>query len=60
MDEYLGCSSHSCYLERPTGQGTNGRCGCLDGLKINQRMKVLRLIKRLKDEIKELKEKDDV
>ena len=51
--EYLGCSSHSCYLEKPKGQGTNGRCHCLDGLKVNQRMKVLRLIRRLRDEIKE-------
>ena len=24
-----GCSNHGCYIEKPKGMGTNGRCNCL-------------------------------
>lgn len=24
-----GCGNHGCFIERPKGQGTNGRCKCL-------------------------------
>ena len=24
-----GCGNHGCFIERPKGQGTNGRCNCL-------------------------------
>ena len=27
-----GCGNHGCYIEKPTGQGTNGRCNCLRDL----------------------------
>lgn len=30
-----GCSNHGCYIERPKGMGTNGRCHCLDSLELN-------------------------
>lgn len=28
--EHVGCGDHSCLFEKPTGQGTNGHCRCLD------------------------------
>ena len=24
-----GCGNHGCFIEKPEGQGTNGRCKCL-------------------------------
>ena len=24
-----GCGNHGCFIEKPNGQGTNGRCNCL-------------------------------
>ena len=24
-----GCGNHGCFIEKPEGQGTNGRCNCL-------------------------------
>lgn len=27
-----GCGNHGCYVEKPKGQGTNGRCKCLEPL----------------------------
>ena len=24
-----GCGNHGCFVEKPKGQGTNGRCNCL-------------------------------
>lgn len=24
-----GCGDHGCFIEKPKGQGTNGRCNCL-------------------------------
>ena len=24
-----GCGNHGCFIEKPKGQGTNGRCNCL-------------------------------
>ena len=24
-----GCGNHGCFIEKPKGQGTNGRCKCL-------------------------------
>ena len=24
-----GCGGHGCFIEKPKGQGTNGRCDCL-------------------------------
>jgi hypothetical protein len=27
-----GCGNHGCWIEKPVGQGTNGRCHCLDEL----------------------------
>ena len=24
-----GCGNHGCFIERPSGQGTNGSCNCL-------------------------------
>ena len=58
--EYLGCVNHSYILEKPKGLGTNGGCSCLRDLRFNQRIRVEKLLKRLREEIKELKEKDDV
>ena len=49
--EYLGCQSHSCYLEKPKGMGTNGPCRCLYGLSKSQQMKVKRILKRLRNEL---------
>mgnify|MGYP007003540367 CR=1 FL=1 len=23
-----GCGNHGCYIQEPSGQGTNGPCGC--------------------------------
>lgn len=50
--EFLGCQSHSCYLEKPKGMGTNGPCRCLDKLDIQMRMKVRLTLQRLRSEIK--------
>ena len=55
MTEYLGCSSHSCYIEKPIGMGTNGRCSCLDKLERKQRLKVQKCLLNLHNEIKDLK-----
>ena len=27
-----GCGNHGCFIEKPEGQGTNGRCNCLRSL----------------------------
>jgi hypothetical protein len=27
-----GCGNHGCWIEKPKGQGTNGRCHCLSVL----------------------------
>ena len=24
-----GCGNHGCFIEKPKGQGTNGKCNCL-------------------------------
>jgi hypothetical protein len=32
LDPPAGCGSHSCYIEAPHGQGTNGPCKCFDGI----------------------------
>jgi len=58
--EYLGCGNHSCILEKTKGLGTNGGCSCLRDLRFKQRIRVEKLLKRLREEIEELKEKDDV
>jgi len=57
MTEYTGCGSHSCYLSKPSGQGTNGPCKCLQNLpkKIREAVK-LRLLEG--DRIRKKLEKD--
>ena len=39
LTEIGGCSNHGCYVVKPVGQGTNGRCHCLD-----DRYKVQRVV----------------
>ena len=53
----MGCSNHSCILEKPQGMGTNGRCGCLDKLDKPRQREVTRVIRDLRNTIKELKDK---
>ena len=50
--ERLGCSSHSCYLEKPTGQGTNGPCSCFDGLSTQNRIRIQKYLYKLKQDQK--------
>ena len=57
MSERLGCSSHSCYLEKPTGQGTNGPCSCLDGMSTGNRIKLLKYLHRIKNRLESAWEK---
>lgn len=35
---YKGCGSHSCYIEKPKGQGTNSSCSCLRELPSAKRL----------------------
>lgn len=56
--ENIGCQSHSCYLERPTGMGTNGPCGCVRDIKpIKNKQNILSFIKYLNNKIEILKDK---
>ena len=54
-EEFLGCGSNSCYLEKPKDIGTNGTCDCLKDLKIDESRRVRQYIQKLKNEINEMK-----
>lgn len=45
----LGCSDHSCQLERPRGQGTNGGCSCVNGkMSTEEQLRVKKYICKIK------------
>ena len=57
MTEQLTCGDHSCILDKPTGQGTNGGCRCIAAhMTVDQRMRVQKYIqreKKVRDELLE-------
>ena len=42
-----GCGNHGCLIEKPVGQGTNGRCNCLRPLGKESEQVVKRKLERL-------------
>ena len=57
-----GCGNRGCFIEKPKGQGTNGRCNCLRPLgkeneqAVKWKMVQLEFYKRLVDELERNKE----
>lgn len=57
-----GCGNHGCFIERPKGQGTNGRCKCLRPLGkeneqvVKRKLTQLEFYKRLVDELERNKD----
>ena len=57
-----GCGNHGCFIEKPKGQGTNGRCNCLRPLgkeneqAVKRKLTQLEFYKRLVDELERNKE----
>ena len=52
-----GCGNHGCFIEKPKGQGTNGRCTCLRPLGKENEQVVKRKLTQLgfyKRRVKEL------
>ncbi len=43
-EEYLGCGSSSCYIQKKTGQNTNGGCTCFGRLEIDKVIKLRKAI----------------
>ena len=43
----LSCG-HSCVLAKPRGMATNGPCHCLDGLTLDQRVRVREALEALR------------
>lgn len=43
-----GCSSHSCYIQKPIGQGTNSGCHCLIDLSKENQIAVKKKFHKLK------------
>lgn len=54
MSKNFGCGSHSCYLQKPEGMGTNGPCGCFRSVDILQRRLILNYINHLREHIVDL------
>ena len=56
------CGNHGCFIERPKGQGTNGRCNCLRPLGkekeqvVKRRLTQLEFYKRRVDELERNKD----
>ena len=52
-----GCGNHGCFIEKPKGQGTNGRCNCLRPLgkeneqAVKRKLTQLEFYKRRVDEL---------
>lgn len=57
-----GCGNHGCFIERPKGQGTNGRCNCLRPLGgeneqvVKRKLTQLEFYKRRVDELERNKD----
>ena len=57
-----GCGNHGCFIERPNGQGTNGRCNCLRPLggeneqAVKRKLTQLEFYKRRVDELERNKD----
>ena len=57
-----GCGNHGCFIEKPKGQGTNGRCNCLRPLGreneqvVKRKLTQLEFYKRLVDELERNKD----
>ena len=57
-----GCGNHGCFVEKPKGQGMNGRCNCLRPLGkeneqvVKRKMVQLEFYKRLVDELERNKD----
>jgi len=43
----MGCSNHGCFINTPNGMGTNSMCHCLDPLKNEDRLAVMRKLTTL-------------
>ena len=57
-----GCGNHGCFIERPNGQGTNGRCNCLRPLGKENELVVKRKLTQLefyKRRVEELERNKD-
>lgn len=54
MAEYLGCGDNSCYLEKPSGQATNGGCRCFKILPTKEKIRLTRFLQRQKRRINDL------
>ena len=58
----VGCGNHGCFIERPKGQGTNGRCNCLRPLGkeneqvVKRKLTQLEFYKRRVDELERNKD----
>ena len=57
-----GCGNHGCFIEKPKGQGTNGRCNCLRPLGkeseqvVKRKLTQLEFYKRRVDELERNKD----
>ena len=57
-----GCGNHGCFIEKPKGQGTNGRCNCLRPLGkeneqvVRRKLTQLEFYKRRVDELERNKD----
>ena len=58
--ELLTCGDNSCLLDKPSGQGTNGGCRCINSrMTTSEILRVRKYIHRLKQENARLKKQDD-
>lgn len=50
----LGCGDHGCVTSKPSGQGTNGGCRCIDTLQLTpeRRTKLRRVLMLRQEQVK--------